>query len=85
MEPITVAKVSIARALGELGVWASVSAVALTMTTEEVGLGVTVFSLFVGIVVWAVRIQVTVQNQGTLIERMDRRLEKIADHIGVVE
>lgn len=87
MEPITTAaaKITIARALWEAAGAAGVSAVAITVTGDEVGIIVTLLTLIVGLVAWAVRIQVTVQNQGDLLARMDRRVEKIADHLGVIE
>jgi hypothetical protein len=85
MEPITIAKISVGRALTEVGAYAGVSAFALTMTTAEVGIAVTVVGGVIGIVVWLVRLEGRINLQGAVLERVDKRTERLAEHMGVVE
>jgi len=86
MEPITVAaKVSVVRALGEAGAYAGVSAFALTMTSEEVGLAVTIIGALLGGVIWLVRLEGRINTLTVVLERVDTRTEKLADKMGVVE
>ncbi|MGE3175926.1 MAG: hypothetical protein AB7O32_00535 [Vicinamibacterales bacterium] len=84
MEPI-LTKVSLARALVELVAYAGTSAVALTMSTAEVGIAVTVVGGVIGVVVWLVRLEGRINTQAEILTRVDRRTERLAEHMGVVE
>ena len=82
---ITAAKITAGQVAREVVMAAGVSVLAFSMTTQEVGVAITALTIAGGVVIWAVRVQSTVQNLGAAFEKMDRRIEKIADRLGVVE
>lgn len=75
MEPISVAKVSVSRAVAELSAYAGISTYAVTMTTPELGIAVTVFGGVVGVIVWLVRLEGRINTQGEILLRLERHLE----------
>jgi len=83
IEPVT--KLSLLRIVSEAGVVFGASVFALTMTTEEVGIGLTVVLAAIGIVVWLVRLEGRINTHGEILARLDRRMERLADHMGVPE
>lgn len=85
MDPLTVAKFSVYRIAGEFGAWVGTSALALTVTETEVGIAISILLAVVGAIVWLVRLEGRVNLLTSLIDRMDKRTGKIADHLGVIE
>ena len=80
MDPLIKAKL-VAEGLGAIGV----SALALSMTTEEIGIAVTIGMAAGSIIVALSRLTERVAQLVKRIDRMDERVGKIADHVGVVE
>lgn len=83
--------VSMERILVESGAAAAVSFVAITMSTEEVAVGVTITTGLIGVVVWLMRLQGTVQMQGMLLRRIEERLNagdgkaEVADILAAID
>jgi len=69
------APVSVGRAAGELAVYAGASTFALTMTTPELGIAVTVIGGVIGVIVWLVRLEGRINTQGEILLRLERHLE----------
>lgn len=85
MHPLLLGKLSVWRAVTEgLGAM-SISVLAFTFTTEDIGVGITLATLVVGVVVWLVRLEGRLATQSELLEKIDRRIDRIADHIGSLE
>lgn len=83
MEPLT--KLSIGRVALEFAGWAGVSTVALTVSTEEVALVVSLGGLLLGAVVWLVRLEGRINMLTAILERVEQHVEVLARHHGVPE
>lgn len=76
--------ITIGRAVGELATYAGVSAVALTMTTPELGIAVTLIGGVVGVIVWLVRLEGRINTQGEILARVEAHVSEIAKSRGAV-
>lgn len=85
MHPILLGKLSVWRTLSEGAGALGISVVAFTFTTEDIGVGITLATLVLGVVVWLVRLEGRLGTQTELLAKIDRRIDRIADHIGSVE
>lgn len=57
---------------------AGISVIALTIDSSELAIVISAVSALIGIVVWLVRLEGRVNLQGAILERIDRRVEKLA-------
>jgi len=74
-----------ARAAVEAGAYAGVSTLALTLSSDEVGFAVSIIGALLGAVVWLVRLEGRINIQSVLLERIDKRVERMAEKIEALE
>lgn len=67
------------RVVGEVATYAGVSAYALTMTTPELGIAVTVIGGVIGVIVWLVRLEGRINTHGEILARVEAHVSKLAD------
>lgn len=71
------AKISSSRAVAEVSAYAGVSTYAITMTTPELGLAVTIVGGVIGIIVWAVRLEGRLNGQDIMLNHLKEGVDEL--------
>lgn len=75
------AKISISRAVAEVSAYAGISTYAITMTTPELGLAITILGGVIGIIVWAVRLEGRLNTQEEVLKQRLNTQDVILNHL----
>lgn len=85
MEPISIAKISLARIYSETISALGIAVFAFVVTSQEIAIAVTILLALVGGIVWLVRLEGRINTQTVLLVGLTERMNRISDKLDLTD